>query len=425
MVVGYQKDSIMNTVHSHVSDVQFVVQEQQCGTGHALACSQDVWKEDTLLVLNSDAPLITQNIIEQLYHEHMSTNATISFVTSHTNDIDSSYGRVIKKENSIEIVEANELGDSKADHCCINAGIYLINRQFLYDYLNALNKNNLSKEFYITDLIKIASDNNYTVTTRAAPFDTIRGINTVKELWQVEHIKKSEIINYWMSQGVYFATPQNVSIDLSVIIGPGTRIGSGVHLLGKTKIGSNCTINSFSIIENSDVADNVIVHSHSVIYDSSIGHGAQVGPFAHIRLHSTLENNSVIGNFVELKNTQIGSATKAKHLSYLGDARIGSHVNIGAGTIICNFNGKEKNTTTIKDGAYIGSLNALIAPVTIEKNAFTAAGSVITHDVPEDALAIARAYQVNKEGYAKKLRATQKDKPITPTHDNTSTAAHL
>lgn len=406
MVVGYQKDIVMDTVKKYGYNVHFVVQENQYGTGHALICTQDTWHEENILILNGDAPLITDEIIEKLYHEHVTTNAAISFVTSHTNNVEKcSYGRVIQKQGSIEIVEAKDFTGNLTDHCCINAGIYIVKQQFLREHLAYLNQNNASKEFYITDLVKIASDHKYTVTTVAAPFDTIRGINTFKELWEVEQIKKSALINHWMSSGIYFTAPQNVIIDVSVTIGAGTKIGSGTHLLGDTKIGSNCVIDAFSIIENSIIADNVTIYSHSVVRDAHIGQYAQVGPFAHIRHQSSVKDHGAIGNFVEMKNSTIGAHTKAKHLSYLGDAQIGSHVNIGAGTITCNYDGKQKNNTFIEDGAYIGSNNALIAPVPIGKNAFTAAGSVITENVPEDALAIARTRQTNKEGYAKKLRA--------------------
>ncbi len=406
MVVGYQKDSVISTVQKYVPEMNFVLQENQYGTGHAIACTQEIWQEENILILNGDAPLITDDIIENLYNEHIKTNAVISFVTSHTNNIEKcSYGRVIQKPGSIEIIEAKEFTGNLTDYCCVNAGIYIVKQKFLREHLATIDQNNTKKEFYLTDLVKIASDNKYTVTTLAAPFDKIRGINMFKELWEVEQIKKSELINHWMSHGVHFIAPQNVLIDLTVTIGAGTKIGSGVHLLGDTKIGANCVVDSFSIIENSTIADNATIHSHSIVRDAHIGHHAQVGPFAHIRHNANIKDHAAIGNFVEVKNSTVGTHTKAKHLSYLGDAHIGSHVNIGAGTITCNYDGIQKNITVIEDGAYIGSNNSLIAPLTIEKNAFTAAGSVITENVPEDALAIARARQTNKEGYAKKLRA--------------------
>lgn len=406
MVVGYQKDIVMDAVRKNVRDVNFVIQENQYGTGHAISCTQDTWHEENILIMNGDAPLITDDIIQKLYDEHIKTNAIISFVTSHINSIEKgSYGRVVMKGNSVEIIEAKEFTGNLSDHCCINAGIYIVKQQFLREHLAYINQNNTSKEFYLTDLVKIASENKYTVTTIAAPFDKIRGINTLKELWEAEQIKKSEIINHWMANGVYFIAPQNVIIDLSVTIGTGTKIGSGAHLLGDTKIGADCVIDAFTIIENSIIADNANIHAHSVLRDAHIGHHAHIGPFAHIHHNSSVEDHGIIGNFVELKNSTIGAHTKAKHLSYLGDAHIGSRVNIGAGTITCNHDGIQKNTTFVEDNAYIGSNNALIAPVTIGKNAFTAAGSVITENVPADALAIARARQINKEGYAKKLRA--------------------
>ena len=280
----------------------------------------------------------------------------------------------------------------------------LLTKVFYNNYIATLNDNNASKEFYITDLVKIASHNNLTVATIKAPFDTIRGINTFQELYMAEQIKRTELINYWMDNGVRFSFPQHVHLDLNVIIGQGSSIGAGVYLRKNSSLGKNCTIKEFSCLENVIVEDNVTIHQHCVIKNSYIKAEAEVGPFAHLRSNVTIGQNSVIGNFVEIKNSTIDMHTKAKHLSYIGDATIGSHVNIGAGTITCNYDGINKHKTVIKDHAFIGSNNAIIAPVTIGHNAFTAAGSTITADVPDNALAIARTQQTNKYDYAQKLK---------------------
>jgi len=406
VVVGYQQDIVRNIITAvHGETINFVVQERQEGTGHALACTKALWRNDHILVLNGDVPLITPQTIISLYEEHIKHNAAISFVTScNPDDTGKSYGRIVRTENSIAIVEAKDFTGNSHEHCCINAGIYLINKNFLENYIASLNDNNANKEFYITDLVKIASEHNLTVATTKAPFDTIRGINTFQELWAAEQIKRSELIKYWMDSGVRFSLPHHVHIDLTVTIGQDSFISGGVHLRGNTNIGKHCTIDEFSSLENVITEDNVTIHSHCVIKNAYIQSRAEVGPFAHLRSNVTIGPNSSIGNFVEVKNSTIGVNTKAKHLTYIGDATIGSQVNIGAGTITCNYDGVSKHKTIIEDHAFIGSNNTLIAPITIGHNAFTAAGSTLTTDVPDNALAIARSQQTNKADYAKKLK---------------------
>lgn len=269
--------------------------------------------------------------------------------------------------------------------------------------MTLLKKNKTTKEFYITDLIDIASKKNLPIATTTAPFDQIRGINTFEELWAAEQIKRAELIKHWMNNGVRFSFAQNIHIDRAVSIGSGSFIGCGVQLLGNTKIGKNCTINAFSLLDNATLGSQVVIKSHSVIENARIDTQTQVGPFTHVRENTHIKSHAIIGNFVETKNSTIGHHSKAKHLTYLGDAIIGSQVNIGAGTITCNYDGVKKEKTTIEDKAFIGSNNSLVAPVTIHKNAYTAAGSVITDDVPINALAIARVRQTNKDGYAQKI----------------------
>lgn len=423
LVTGYQKESVQTLITEHHGEmVTFSTQEVQAGTGHAIMCSKPHWNKEYILIMNGDMPLVTPKIIEELYQKHTSTNAKISFVIAHHVDPQKkSYGRVVKHDKKIEIIEAKHFTGDVNEHCCINAGIYLVNRNFLQEHVDKLNKNEQTQEFYITDLVKIASDQGKTVTTITTSFDSVRGINTFQELWAVEQIKRSELIRYWMNKGVRFSVPQNVHVDLDVEIKPGTYIGCAVHLLKGTTIGSNCTISEFTILSNATIADNVTINSFCFIKDATVHANAQIGPFAHISDRSIVGEHAQIGNFVELKRTTVGKHTKAKHLTYLGDAQVGNNVNIGAGTITCNHNGSCKNTTTIQDNAYIGSNNSLVAPVTIKERAFTAAGSVITENVPNDALAIGRARQINKEGYAKKIQARlQKQKDAIAAQKSTS-----
>jgi bifunctional UDP-N-acetylglucosamine pyrophosphorylase/glucosamine-1-phosphate N-acetyltransferase len=410
VVVGYQKELITQTVSRYCNNVQFIEQQEQLGTGHATKMTRPIWDHKYVLLMKADIPLITSKIIQDLFEQHLQTNAALTFITAHNdNPTGFSYGRVHKTpDNRITIIRPHEISKEKIqDFCCINGGIMIVNREFLETAVDKIARRGHSNEFHMSDFINVASAENKTVTMFDVPFDYVRGINNFQELWAAEQIKRAELIRYWMDRGVRFITPQSAHMELNVEIGAGTVVGCGAHLLAGTKIGKDCIISSSSMIENSTIGDKVTIHPHTIIRGATIHSHAQVGPFAHIQEGTTIGEHSEIGNFVEVKRTTIGSHSKAKHLSYLGDATIGSHVNIGAGSITCNYDGKQKHATIIKDYVFIGTNNSLVAPVTINERAFTAAGSVITQDVPQDALAIGRARQVNKEGFSKKLRAKQ------------------
>lgn len=419
VVVGYQREMIEAAIkNNHQENINFVHQEQQLGTGHALMCTQELWQNNHILVLNGDVPLITADCIETLYKKHISQNADISFIVAHNIDPDlSAYGRVIQEGSSIKIVEAKDDTRENSEHCCINAGIYLFKKDFLNNNINEISKSKVTGELYITDLINIACKKGFKVETVSAQVDVIRGINTLKELWAAEQIKRAEIIKNCMMNGVRFAFAQNCHVDLNSKIEAGTNIGVGVQVYGNSRIGANCKIEAFSIIDNAVIEDDVTIRSHTVIKDSTISKNSIVGPFAHVHSNTVVKENVIIGNFVEVKNSEIGDSSKAKHLTYLGDTQVGANVNIGAGTITCNYNGILKQRTIIKDNVFIGSNNSLVAPVTIGNNAFTAAGSVITENVPDYALAIARAGQINKEDYAKKLLSNNKQDIVFAVRD--------
>lgn len=301
VVIGYQREVIKRLLKNHHGNtLDFALQEHQQGTGHAILCAQQNFRNENILIINGDIPLVTEDIIRELYKKHSKTNAIISFVIAHNTDPSTgTYGRVIQKNNFIEIVETPDFKDDIHEHCFINAGIYIIKRKFLEKYLNTLKNTNASHEFYITDLIKVASKNGYKVSTISVPFDRIRGINTFKELWVAEQIKRSEIIKYWMERGVRFSLAQSVSIDLDVFIGAGTLIDCSVHLLKGTKIGKNCIIQGFSTLSNAQVGDSSVIYSHSIICDSIIGKTAKIGPFAYIHEHATVADNTVIGYFTD------------------------------------------------------------------------------------------------------------------------------
>lgn len=409
LVLGNQANQIKDMVEANKENasVTYVLQNEQRGTGHALACSQSTWNGDHILIINGDCPLISPGLLNQAIQEHLEKNATITFLTALMLD-PSGYGRVYQEEGAVRIIEEKDCSSEELRISRINVGVYIIRRDFLEENINSITSANAAQEFYLVDLIKIASDQKLPVHTISVPFDDVRGVNTLQELWSVEQIKRSELIRHWMSEGVQFELAQNTHIDIDVKVGSGTFIGTSILLLGSTTIGKNCFIGAFSILENAIIGDNTVIHSHTVIQDSIIGSECNVGPFARLRKHVETKSNVTIGNFVEVKKTTIDERTSVKHLTYLGDATIGRDVNIGAGTITCNYDGTKKHETIIENHAFIGSNNTLIAPVTIGENAFTAAGSTINKDVPSNCLAIARNEQINKDGYAEKIRPKKK-----------------
>lgn len=404
VVVGYQKDDVIPLIiKQHDQTFQFIEQEEQHGTAHAIACTKETWHKDAILILNGNMPLLSQEIIHELHEKHIATNAAISFIIAHNNTPQTNlHGRIITTNGRIAI-DTNFQGDPQ-EQCFVNSGIYIFNRTFLEQHVQAMMQAPENGESCLTHLVNCAAQEQATISTLIAPFDIIRGISTMQELWEVEQIKRAEIIRFWMENGVRFSVPQNVHIEHNVTIGAGTVIGCAAHITKGSRIGKNCVINEFASIENSVLESDVRINGHSIVKDSYVGAHAVVGPFAHIREKTTIAQHAVIGNFVEIKNSTIGAHTKAKHLSFLGNAEIGSHVNIGAGTITCNYDGAQKHKTTIQDNVFVGSHSTIIAPITIKKDSYTAAGSVLTTDVPENSLAIARTRQINKEGYAEKIR---------------------
>lgn len=409
MVVGFQRDVVEEVVKEHfLKKVTFVHQEEQNGTGHAIYCTQDTWTADNILIMNGDMPLVTTDIIEKLYNKHADNNATITFATAHHCDPEGMYGRVIQGTDNIQIIEAQDFEGDVTENCCVNAGIYIIKKDFLKKAIHTLSANNKAQEWYITDLIKVAADQKEKVLTLSVPFDRIRGVNNFKELWAVEQIKKSEIIQHWMGNGVRFAIAHNVHIDWNVLIGMGTFIGSGVQLLKGTQVGKDCSINAFSLVTASTIKDRTTIKEHTIIENSTLEAEVCVGPFSYVHGNSVLETKAFVGSFVEVNRSRIGAETKAKHLSYLGDTHTEEKVTIGAGTIVCNYDGARKHITKIQSGVLLGGNTTVIAPVTIGNDSIVAAGSTITEDVPANALAIARSRQHNKEDYANQIREKQK-----------------
>ncbi len=406
LVLGHQAEAIQGEIDCvGVADLTTVIQDQPRGTGHAVACSQDSWHDaDKIMILNGDMPLVTHDLFEQLITEHKEKQATITFLTAMMMD-PKSYGRVIEENGKYQIIEAKDCTPDQLHVACINAGVYLIDRAWLQENINSIQKSSVTGEIYLTDLVKMACDQNRVVHAIPVAYDYVRGVNTLQELWEVEQIKRSECIRYWMANGVRFELAQSIHLDMNVKIGAGSFIGTGVHLLGDTIVGEESWIGAFSIVEDTTIGNNTMIHSHTVVQDSIIGDHVHVGPFARLRNNVHISNGADIGNFVELKRTTIAEGAKAKHLTYLGDATVGKSANVGAGTVTCNYDGVHKHKTIIEEGAFVGSNNTLVAPLKIGKGAYTAGGSTITADVPTGSLAIGRSRQENKDGYADKLFA--------------------
>lgn len=388
-------------------EVEFVVQKEQLGTGHAVKMAKSLLenKKGVTLVLCGDTPLITSNTLKMLLEKHINSNADATILTTrYTNPF--GYGRIVRDSNGdvIRIVEEKDATNEERMIKEINTGTYCFNNQVLFTALEEINNNNQQNEYYLTDVIKIIRNNDGKVSAFLTDdIEETIGINDRIALEKANQILRKRINENLMKNGVSIIDSNTTYISSDTFIGQDTVIYPGTILMGCNKIGKNCHIGPYTEIENSQIGDDVKI-KHSVISDSIIGNNTKVGPFARFRNHVIIGDNVNIGNFVEVKNSTMGSNSKAAHLSYIGDSEIGNNVNLGCGVITVNYNGKEKNKTIIKDNAFIGCNSNLIAPVTIEDNAYIAAGSTINQNVPKDSLAIARSKQVNKIGYAKKYQ---------------------
>jgi len=264
VVVGFQRDKVIEAIRKNTDKPKYIVQKEQLGTGHALLCTQNNWHADNILLLNGDMPLISQDIIENLIAEHINAQAGISFIVSHNTDTSIGFGRLVEKDGIVRIVEAKHFTYTPEQYPLVNAGIYIINRAFLEKYLNTIQCNEVTNEFYVTDLIELASNNNIPVVPIQVPFDALHGVNTLQQLERAERIKKRELTNYWMAHGVRFENPKNVHIDLSVTIEPGSEIGANVELRGTTRIGKKCHVKAGNILQDKNIEDNTIIEPYSM-----------------------------------------------------------------------------------------------------------------------------------------------------------------
>ncbi len=399
-IVGYQGDRVKEAM-IHYPDLEFVEQAQQLGTGHAVQQLLPYLDDFTgdLLVLNGDVPLLRPETLQVMLQTHQHHQNAATILTAQISN-PQGYGRVFCDSNDLlkEIVEDKDCTDAQRQNRRVNAGIYCFNWQKLKEVLPKLQSNNKQQEYYITDAVNFLAP----VMVYDVPDpQEILGINDRRQLATAYQILQARIKDNWMAAGVTMIDPDSVTIDDTVKIGVDAIIEPQTHLRGTTIIGAGSRIGPGSTIENSTVGENVTV-MYSVVMDSAIGNNTTVGPFANIRQEVEVGESCRVGNFVELKKSTLGANTNVAHLSYIGNATVGERVNIGAGTITVNYDGKHKHQTTIGNFTRIGSNNTLVAPLNIGAEVTTAAGSTIVSDVPDDCLAIARSHQTIKPGWRPK-----------------------
>ncbi|MGE6261210.1 bifunctional UDP-N-acetylglucosamine diphosphorylase/glucosamine-1-phosphate N-acetyltransferase GlmU [Heyndrickxia sporothermodurans] len=388
----------------------FALQEEQLGTAHAVMQADEALSNEdgVTLVVCGDTPLIQAETMEALMKHHEEQKAKATILTAYT-DQPEGYGRLIRNEEGFveRIVEHKDATEEERKVKEINTGVFCFDNQALFQALKKVSNDNVQGEYYLPDVIEILKNDGEIVSAyQTDNMEETLGVNDRIALAKAEKIMRKRINEFHMRNGVSIIDPENTYIGLDIIIGMDTVIYPGVQLSGKTIIGEECTIGPNSEIKDCTIKDQTVIRQ-SVAYDSAIGSNVQIGPFAHIRPNSAIADEVKIGNFVEIKKACFGKGSKASHLSYIGDAEVGSNVNIGCGSITVNYDGKNKYLTKIEDGVFVGCNSNLVAPVTIGKNAYVAAGSTITEDVPGDALSIARARQVNKENYVNKLKHNQ------------------
>ncbi len=408
VVVGHQAPAVEAAVKD--SGVRFVHQEEQRGTGHAIqTVQQAVEGYDELLVLSGDVPLLKPETIARLRDFHIEQRAAMTILTAAPPD-PTNYGRVLrKKPDSPEvkaIIEQRALTPDQQSLREINSGIYGFKAEPLFAHIGELKTENAHGEYYLTDMagLLVAAGERVVAVEAPNPVEVL-GANTIAEMMELDRELRLDTARRLMAQGVTILRPETTVIDTAVEVGPDTVIEPFVQLLGETKIGEDCRIRSYSVIENSMIGNGVLVRHACVIGGARIGAGSLIGPFAHVRPESDFAEGVHVGNFVETKKVKLGKGSKANHLTYLGDADIGSGVNVGAGTITCNYDGVNKHRTFIGDGVFVGSDSTLVAPIVVGEGSYIAAGSSITEDVPPNALALGRARQVNKPDWAKTRRA--------------------
>ena len=408
VVVGHQAEAVMQAVGSRP---RFVHQTEQRGTAHALLQAEAAvgGRTGNLLVLSGDVPRVRPDTLRGLLDAHRAADAGATVLTAEL-DQPQGYGRIIRRSGDFDrIVEETHATPAQRATREVNAGIYVFRLGPLFDALRRIPAAGPRGERYLPAVLTLYRQQGLVVQTAAADDpDDIRGINSQAELAEMSRIMRHRKNERLMAEGVTIEDPATTYIDDDVRVGADTVIHPGVTLEGRTTIGAGCELHTGVRIVDSELGDGVTVNNFCVIADARVAGGARIGPFAHLRPGAVLEEAARVGNFVELKQATLGRGAKANHLSYLGDASVGAGVNVGAGTITCNYDGEAKHRTTVEDGAFIGSGTQLVAPVTVGRDAYVAAGSCVTRDVPADALAVARSRQRNKPDWTANKRRLRK-----------------
>ncbi len=406
-IIGHEADRVrMGMQHTGVN---FVLQAEQRGTGHALMVAREALAGyDQVIVLSGDAPMISAETIGKLRDFHMEQNAAMTLLSAELEN-PTGYGRVLRKgaksAEVVGIVEEKSANPAQKKIREINSGFYVFNVRDLYSHISGLSTDNAHKEYYLTDMAAVFRKARSRVVAWMTPTPSeVLGGNTRAELADIDRQIRTAKCCQLMSDGVTIFYPESCVIDADVEVAADTVIEPYVQLLGKTKVGANCRVRSYCVIRDSIIGEGVMVRPGSIMEDARISAGAIIGPYSHLRPGSEIGEGAHVGNFVETKKIRLGKGSKANHLTYLGDSEIGAGVNIGAGTITCNYDGVHKHKTVIEDDVFIGSDSTLVAPVRVGKGAYVGAASCITDDVPEDSLAVGRGRQVVKEGWARQKR---------------------
>ena len=414
-IVGHQAERVQAAVAA--TGVAFVPQPDPRGTGQAMQVLK-AWLELSgsplpkhLLVLSGDVPLIRTETLAALCQLHLQERAAMTILTAVPQD-PTGYGRVLRLApglpEGVAIVEQKALTPAQLAAPEINSGIYCFETAALFSKLDRLSCDNAHGEFYLTDVAALlVADGQRVVALQAGSVDEVLGANTIAEMMHLDEAMRAATARRLMAQGVTIFRPDTCVIDAEVSVGADTVIEPYVQLLGATRMGSECLIRSYSVVQNSELGNGVVVRNGCILDGAEVGDGAVLGPYAHLRPESRIGELAHVGNFCETKKTTLGRGSKANHLAYLGDAVIGEGVNVGAGVITCNYDGERKHTTTIGDGVFVGSDSTLVAPVSLGDGSYVGAGSCITHPVPAGALAIGRAHQVTKEGWVAARRAAR------------------
>ena len=406
---------------------QFIEQLEQRGTGHALMqCREALAAYDHVLVLSGDVPLIRPETIASVRDFHIANAAVMTILTAEPHD-PFGYGRIVRRKlngvytDQVEaIVEQNQLAPRQEEICEINSGIYAFNIAELFSRIDRLSTDNPHGEYYLTQIATILQRDRLPVLALRTPHASeVLGVNTRRELAQLDSILRDRKTRELMDNGVTIFKPETVLIDAAVTVGPDTVIEPFVQLLGNTTIGEDCLIRSYSVLTNLRVGNGVRINQGTIADDSSVDDAAIIGPYSRLRQGSEIGPEAHVGNFVETKKTKLARGAKANHLTYLGDAEIGERTNIGAGTITCNYDGVNKHKTIIGQGAFIGSDTTLVAPIRIGSGAYIGAASCITHDVPDDSLGITRPQQLTRDGWAIQKRAKLQAQKLEQTKTRT------